>query len=44
MSQKKHLSMAISHYITLFQVAGRDNRFQVENSRDQTQALMMMLF
>jgi len=44
MFQKKLLSMAIKVRIIQFQQVGLVNRFQVENSRDRIQVLMMKLF
>jgi hypothetical protein len=40
--QKLPLFMEINLYTTLFQLHGLVNRFQAEDLRDQTQALMMI--
>ena len=44
MFQKKPLSTAIKVRIIQFQLVGLENRFQVENLRDQIQVSMMKLY
>ena len=44
MFQKKHQSMVINLYTTLFQVVGLDNKSQVGNLKDQILVLMMKLY
>ena len=44
MFQRKLRSMVTNHSTILYQDHGLANKFQEENSRDQTQVLMMMPF
>jgi hypothetical protein len=43
MFQKSHLFTVINHYIIQYQEVGAENKFQVENSRDQILVSMMKL-